>query len=387
MRAILFVVFALTFNLLKAEEVRVRIFSDKTVSSTQIRVTKGRFAWVAYSANQEVIDTISVAYDTRKALHDVRPSSSDLALNREALSLGRYSILRLVPLSDTAWFIIKGVGRERTYGGALEIHRKGGQLLLINEVDMIQYIGGVVESEVGHFTELEFFKAQAIIARTWFFANQNKHIEEGYNVKDDVSSQAYYSRAYLQNSATILQAVNETGDTILVDNAGKPILGVFHANSGGQTANAFDAWSADISYLRSHPDTFSVAGEKAFWQVTLNKEEFVFYVAQKLGLPASDPNLRVALLEYQPTSREGSFEYRGRKVKWRDVRRHFGLRSAWFSVFENGDEVLLKGRGFGHGVGMSQEGANRMAQLNFDWQSILQHYFPGTRALRFGDLP
>lgn len=365
---------------------RVRIFSDKTINTTQIRVLKGRYAWVAYSADRTVIDTISVAYDGRRAMHDVRPSGSDLVLNREALLLGHYSILRFEPLCDTAWFIIKGVGRERTYTGSLEIHREGNALKLINEVDMYQYIAGVVESEVGHFTELEFFKAQAVIARTWFMANQNKHISEGYNVKDDVSSQAYYSRAYLQNSATILRAVRETGDSILIDQSGKPILGVFHANSGGQTANSADAWSADINYLRSVPDTFSIAGEKAFWQVTLNKEEFVSYIAGKLGVSANDANFRVALLEYRPSQREGNFEYRGRSVKWRDVRRKFGLRSAWFSIYENGNEVLLKGRGFGHGVGMSQEGANRMAELHYDWKAILSFYFNGTRPVSSGTL-
>ncbi|WP_170266417.1 SpoIID/LytB domain-containing protein [Phaeocystidibacter luteus] len=369
------------------ERVRVRIYSDASVAQVQIRVKSGFYAWVAYSADESVIDTIAFANAKAGRSYTVLPKSNSLILNRGALSLGEYAHIRCVPLGeDSSWVQIDGPGRARLYNGILEFRDVGRKLTVINDVRIDDYLGGVVESEAGHFRTPEFFKAQAVIARTWLLANINKHLDEGYNVKDDVSSQAYYSMAYYTNSDMIRSAVRATGDTILVDANGKPILGVFHANSGGQTANSQDAWSGRISYLQSVPDTFSLEGEKAFWEATINKEEFIAYVAQKLGVSASDANFRVALLEYHPAEREGVFTYSGKSLKWKDVRSRFRLRSAWFSITENGSTVLLKGRGFGHGVGMSQEGANAMATHGYTWKQILSHYYPTTRMVRLGDL-
>lgn len=369
-----------------SDTVRVRLFSDKTVSNVQIRVKAGHYVWVAYSASGELIDTVADASPRRNWMFDVRPNAGQLALNHDALSLGKYSKLKLVPTTDSAWYLIKGSGPERVYEGALEMLPVGSEMLIVGEVGLNSYVAGVVESEGGHFTELEYFKAQAVLARTWLLANWKKHLREGYNVKDDVSSQAYYSMAYLQNSSTIRRAVRLTGDSVLVDDAMRPILGVFHANSGGQTSNSEDVWSGRVSYLRSVTDTFSLEGEKAIWTKTLDKEEFVSYVAGRLGISARDATFRVALLEYKPLGREGAFSFAGKSMKWRDVRSHFRLRSSWFSVEEQGSKVVLHGKGFGHGVGLSQEGARNMAQRGFNYRSILQFYFQQTRLMSLGQV-
>src|SRR5690606_2725872 len=153
--------------------------------------------------------------------------------------------------TETAHYLIRGTGPERMYEGVLEIRVHEGNLLLIGEVGLPSYIAGVVESEGGHSPQFEYFKAQAVIARTWLLRNWDKHIEKGYNVTDDVSSQAYYSMAYLQYSDLIRDAVKETGDSVLVDTSGKAILAVYHANSGGITSNSEDVWLEELDYLRS----------------------------------------------------------------------------------------------------------------------------------------
>lgn len=364
-------------SLSAADHVDVRVFSNYSFTQAEWNTGSGYFAWVAYTQNQEVIDTVAISTPRLKRSMDVRIASGELALNRETRPLGKYAHLRVVPLSDSAYFSVSAAGKTRTYEGELWFEIQGNELLLINHVSIPNYLAGVVQSEAGHFREIEFFKAQAVLAHTWLLANFKKHASEGYNVKDDVSSQAYYSRADNVNSELIRRAVKAVGDTVVVDPNGQVILGVFHANSGGQTANSQDAWSSAITYLQSIPDTFSLRGEKAFWEVQVPKEEFIGYIANQLGVSASDANFRVALLEYQPLEREGVFEYNGRSVKWKDVRNRFRLRSAWFSVSDMGSHVLLKGRGFGHGVGLSQEGANIMAQDGFEWKQIITHYFPG----------
>lgn len=369
--------FLLAFTVSATDNVDVRVFSNQSFTQAQWRTASGYYAWVAYTSDQQVIDTVAISTPRLKRLMDVRLTNGELALNRETRPLGKYAHLRVVPLSDSAHFQVTAAGRTRSYEGELWFKVSGRELQLINHIPIPQYLAGVVQSEAGHFREIEFFKAQAVLAHTWLLANLNKHSNEGYNVKDDVTSQAYYGRADNINAPLIREAVNAVGDSVVVGPDGEVILGVFHANSGGQTANSQDAWSRPISYLQSISDTFSMRGSQAFWEVQVPKEEFVSYVASQLGVSASDANFRVALLDYQPREREGVFEYNGRRLKWKDVRNRFRLRSAWFSVTDMGQTVLLKGRGFGHGVGMSQEGANIMAQDGYEWKSILRHYFPG----------
>lgn len=360
-----------------ADHVNVRLFSDRNLSNVQLTAVGGHYAWIAYSKDESVIDTVAIASPRLKREYDLRVLNGELVLTREARPLGKYAHLRCVPLFDTSYFQIDGAGRIRDYEGEVWFRVDGGHIIAINHISITNYLAGVVQSEGGHFREIEYFKAQAALAHTWLLANWEKHSSEGYNVKDDVTSQVYFGRADNVNSALIREAVVQVGDTVLIDGQGKPILGVFHANSGGQTANSQDAWSGHIDYLQSIEDPYSMRGSAAFWEKSINKEEFLRYIAGRMGVSATDANFRVAVLEYQPSEREGRFEYNGRSLKWRDVRTHFGLRSAWFSIAENGSNVLLKGRGFGHGVGLSQEGANVMAQEGFDWKEILNHYFRG----------
>lgn len=362
----------------QSETVRVRLFADKTFSTSQIRIKGGHFYWVAYSAEGEIIDTVSDSHRSRGWLHDISIVRGQIHLGRNGLSLGLYPQLRLVPTTDTAWYLIKASGPERVYEGTLEFKATGNTLQLVSEVTLPEYLAGVVESEGGHSPQYEYYKAQAVLAHTWLRANWNKHISEGYNVKDDVSSQAYFSRAYLRHASLIREAVAEIGDTILVDQQGKPILGVFHSNSGGQTANSEEVWSAPVSYLRSVPDSFSLRGTKATWEKRVNKSDFLEYIAGKVGVSPLNAAFRVAVLEYAPRGREGYFSFNGRRMKWRDVRARFGLRSTWFTVREDGAEVVLRGRGFGHGVGLSQEGAMVMAELGFCYNEILSFYFRDT---------
>jgi stage II sporulation protein D len=297
---------------------------------------------------------------------------------------GAYTELMLIPGNDSASFVIKGKGRERMYSGALIFKPNGREIYLINRVELEQYVAGVVESEGGHVNHYEYFKAQAVLARTWVLRNMKKHLKEGYNVKDDVTSQAYYSKAYLQHSQEIVRAVRETADTILVDEEGNVVFGAFHANSGGETVNSEDVWQGSISYLRAAVDTFSLAGEKAYWEKRLNKDKFIGFFARKLRQDAGDSAFRAAVLAISQEQRMPFFEYQGKRIKMRWVRENFGLRSTFFTVVDDGETVLLKGRGFGHGIGMSQEGAMRMAELGFDYKQILAHYFKG---VQFATIP
>jgi stage II sporulation protein D len=111
----------------------------------------------------------------------------------------------------------------------------------------------------------------------------------------------------------------------------------------------------------------------------LEKESFVRFFASKMGQNPTDAVFRQAVLGIvQTDERRAVFQFGGKSLKLREVREKFGLRSTYFTVEDAGAEVVLRGRGFGHGVGLSQEGAFRMARLGYSVEEILRHYYPGT---------
>lgn len=366
-----------SIGLQAANTIDVRLFSRATI--TQSWVSARQAPYVLITENDGKQDTLcQLQVDSISKVLQINYSGGKLSALYAGKNLGSFTNLYLSPLNDSASFVVKGKGRERIYNGSLLFRPNGSEIYLINRVDLEQYVAGVVESEGGHVNQFEYFKAQAVLARTWVLRNLNKHVKEGYNVKDDVSSQAYYSKAYLQHSNEILRAVRETADTILVDENGDIVFGAFHANSGGETVNSEDVWTGSLSYLRAVDDTFSLAGEKAYWEKRLSKEKFIGFFARKLGQSASDSAFRAAVLAIDQEKRMPFFTYQSKRLKMRWVRENFGLRSTFFSVVDEGETVLLKGRGFGHGIGMSQEGAMRMAELGYNYKQILSHYFKHT---------
>lgn len=354
----------------------VRIFSNKELTSSWVSVQHCTYYLVALNQNATIIDTVAdiVPDKSRGTLH-ISVVQSRVKATYGVDDYGDFSALALIKSQNDGTFLIKGSGPERIYSGDLLFKSVSNRLLVVNRVPLEEYVAGVVESEGGHVSAYEYFKAQAVLARTWVLRNMDKHKQEGYNVKDDVTSQAYYSKAYLQNSVLIQKAVNQTKDTILLDNNGEVVFGAFHANSGGETVNSEDVWSGKIDYLRATPDTFSLKMDKAQWQKEINKSVFVAYFAKEMNISANDTAFVKAVCSFKQPTRMAYFTYGGKQLKLRWVREHFRLRSTYFSVYDQGNVLLLKGYGFGHGVGLSQEGAMRMAELGYTYKEILNHYF------------
>ncbi len=363
-----------------SQEILVKLFSSATLNSSWVTTHNGDYFLIATDYDFNPIDTIEDIFadaDVRTLLFKKQGKKVEVLMAGK--SFGKYSGLLLMADKQESHFIIKGKGKERIYGGHLKFRLYKNALQIISEVNIEDYVAGVVESEGGHINEFEYFKAQAVLARTWVLKNMKKHISDGYNVKDNITSQAYYSKAYLQHSAQIYKAVKETKGLVLYDKKGGLVFGAFCSNSGGQTSNSEDIWSRKIDYLRSVPDSFSLKGSRAFWEKEVSKTEFIKYFAGKLSVNANDKKLTAAIGKINMDSgRRPWFLYNGKKVKMRDVRTKFKLKSSFFTVVDKGDKYLLKGKGFGHGVGLSQQGAMEMSKQGFDYKQILEFYFKET---------
>jgi stage II sporulation protein D len=244
---------------------------------------------------------------------------------------------------------------------------------LINICDPETYIAGVVRAEGGEKKNIEYFKSQAVIARTYLYRNINKHITDGYDLCDNTHCQAYNG---ITSDSLIIFAALETSGIVILGPDSTLINSAFHSNCGGETAASEDVWLTDQSYLKSVRDQYCVTSRNAAWQKILSKEDWInFLVNSGYKGNKEDP----VLLNFSQQKRMKDLSVRNFSLPLRKVRDELNLRSSFFSVTVQGDSVVLNGRGYGHGVGLCQEGAMVMASKGFDFKKIINYYYTGVR--------
>lgn len=350
-----------------AEKVKVRIFSQNAISSVTVSFDLGQYS---VYANDTVLVEAAIGEGVSMTL---KPSGGKVSISSDGYFYGSFSKVRFMA-NDTACILCLNPSnvKQRTYEGDLIVTAtKQNTLLLINDVEFETYIAGVVQSEIyGNLTDI--FRVQAIISRTWAMKNLHKHKKDGYNFCDHVHCQAYLNRCVRPD--IMLGTMQSSGVTI-VDSTGSLIETPFHSNSGGQTANSEDVWRNALPYLRSVDDTFSLAMRQSDWTKTFTVEKWLGYFSKTHKLNTSNDSIRFQLLSFEQPRRRA----RILGVPLTKVRMDLQLKSTFFSVSYDSvsGKVTLNGHGYGHGVGLSQEGTIRMAQLGIAYDSIIRHYYSG----------
>ncbi|MBR1798538.1 MAG: SpoIID/LytB domain-containing protein [Bacteroidales bacterium] len=350
-----------------AERVKVRLFAGNAISILNVSFDLGYYNIYA-DGNLLLEDMVG---DGRSVLIKAEDKMLHVSVNDD--DYGRFSSVRLEATDTACILCLNPVGyKQRTYEGNLLVNiTQTGKLELINDVEFETYIAGVVQSEIyGNLSDI--FRIQAIISRTWALRNMQKHRPDGFNFCDQVHCQAYNNRCIRPD--IMLGAIQSSGET-LTDADGHLIDTPFHSNSGGQTANSEDVWRAALPYLRSVPDTFSFRMRQSNWQKSIAKDKWLSYFQKTHKIDISNPNNVDSLLHFTQEKRKS----RLLGVPLTRVRIDFQLKSTFFSVVYDSvkNVVVLMGHGYGHGVGLSQEGAIRMVGLGITYDSILLHYYTG----------
>ena len=254
------------------------------------------------------------------------------------------------------------------------------------------YLQGVVRGEMPASFEREALRAQAAAERTYVYyqlaAGRKEAHPQADVCTDPACCSAWLPVAAAQEKwgddfagweARIEEAVAATdGQVALYD--GQPILAVFHSSSAGKTEAAGSVWSGDVPYLRS---VDSPEGEET---VPNYYSAATFTAAEaKALLSAAHPELTFSggpdrwfgAAERDASGRVGTIEVCGTALRGVEVRRIFSLRSACFTVEAAAEQVTFRVTGYGHGVGMSQYGANELARQGKTWQEILTWYYAG----------
>ncbi len=304
---------------------------------------------------------------------ELTPTAGKVHVTIDGYDYGTHSNISFIA-NDTACILCLNPRKlkHRTYEGNLLVSvNRNGKLLLINDVEFETYIAGVVQSEI-YGDKSDIFRVQAIISRTWALKNIRKHASEGYNFCDQVHCQAYLNRCVRPD--IMLGTMQSSGMTI-VDENGQLIETPFHANSGGETANSEDVWRSAVPYLRSVPDTFSYHMKQSEWVKVLTEDKWLNYFSSKHKIDTTNDSIRNELLSFSQSTRKK----RICGIPLTRIRNDFQLRSTFFSVLydSSSHRITLSGHGFGHGVGLSQEGTIRMVNLGISYDSIIRHYYSG----------
>ena len=304
-------------------------------------------------------------------------SSGKLSLTIDGKFLGNFDTLKLSNLeSDTGIISVSGeipFLKSRSYYDDLLIFPQKKSLTLVNVVNFGRYIIGVLESEVGEGKSKNFYKVHAIISRTYALKNQYKFIHEGFYLTDLVNCQVY--KGHMYKDSNIIKAVQETENLILVDENMEYIVASYFSNSGGQTNNVEDVWSKALPYLRSIHDPYSMGGTNYDWEKTISKSKWLQYLKKKYQYPINEVEARNAALNFKQKIRHKFLIDWVYQIPLTEIRKDWKLKSTYFSIFDNGETLTFKGKGFGHGVGLSQEGAMRMIEIGYDFLEVLRFYY------------
>ena len=253
----------------------------------------------------------------------------------------------------------------------------------VEEVPLETYVARVVASEMPVNFELEALKAQALAARTYIAQHMrgDQKVSAEADVTDTVNHQVYKSEkelrnlwkdAYEDNMSKITEAVKATqGEIITYDH--EPITAAFFSTSNGYTENAGDYWEHDIPYLKSVESPWDQESPKFSDQKIITLAE----LEQTLGVSIGDNIQRMTMTKTEG-NRVDEVHFGEQAFSGREIREKFALPSSDFSIQQKGDHVIFTTKGYGHGVGMSQYGANGMAKSGKDYKEIVHHYYQNT---------
>lgn len=256
----------------------------------------------------------------------------------------------------------------------ITVYRSNGSVINLNMTD---YLIGVVSSEMPASFNLEALKAQSVLART--YALKTKQTEK--KLTDTVSTQSYIDIDQMKNKwgnsfntyyNKIKNAVENTNGEYLSYN-GNYIEALYHSTNNGKTESSLDVFGNYYPYLISVSSEYDKNASSYLRTINMPLDA----ISNKLGLSLNNDSV-ISILSYTDGGNIKEININGNNFSGKKVRELLGLRSADFDISISDNNANITTRGYGHGVGMSQYGANGMANAGYGYKDILSHYYPGT---------
>ena len=361
-----------------AESIRVLLSAD--VSRLNIRADSPLWVTDAQGRGQALRAPVQVsAAGTGFLQNGVRMQTEQLTLHAGAQGL-TLTFPRPARKLNGAAMSSGDSGTEISVSGVIHLVRRGKGFLVINRVDIEEYVKGVVPAEVSSTWHPEMLKAQAVAARTYALYQQMLSATRDYDVASTVQDQVYRGKEGID--VGILRAVEDTRG-LVVTYQDAPIYAAFSSTAAGLTEDAMNVWSKEYPYLKGVECPFDLASPYYQWKSSFKIDTLEQNLRQQgfsVGTIATMAPLsfsrggRVAKLRILHSG--GELILRGEEL--RKVVGYAIIPSTQFAIESIGQDVVLSGFGAGHAVGMCQWGAKELAELGYSFSTILQYYYPGT---------
>lgn len=353
-------------------QIRVGLLTENDISSVLISPIEGNY--ILTNATGDTIyrfrsdDAVSISANGNQIIAKSAYGLSDTLASLHLIGSGNKPSFKTRPDHDQ---------KDRVYFESLAITVQNGKLKLVNAVNIERYVSRVVQAEVGYGAEEEYYKIQSIICRTYAVRNLERHAVDGYDVCDHQHCQVY--SGLKTPTETVIKATAATSGSVMVSKENDLVLSAFHANCGGQTANSEDVWKESRSYLRSVKDTFCLASRSATWEKQLPLGEFL----TQLGFSTTAID---STWYWKSEDRNKYFRINTDSVETTVMRRLLSLRSTFFDVEIKDGTITMFGKGYGHGVGLCQQGAMKMAESGYTYSQILGYYYKGVSLVPISSL-
>jgi stage II sporulation protein D len=275
--------------------------------------------------------------------------------------------------------------------GRVAVERGAEGLRVINQVPLEAYLAGTLGREVYSRWHRVTLRAQAVAARSYALYQRARRAGEAFDVASGTTDQVY--GGIEAETSSVLRAVADTRNEVLTWQ-GAPILAAYHSASGGRSAGAEEVWGQALPYLRGRAVPHEDGSPDTYWRARIAGPTLGRSLAP-LGLRWGDVRM-ARVVERTASGRVARVELRGApgpggapvaEITGRELRGALGeslVRSTLFEIRQVEGDFVIAGSGHGHGVGMSQWGAQAMAERGADYREILEAFYPGTTLERRG---
>jgi stage II sporulation protein D len=339
------------------KDVNIGIFTD--ISSATIGSSKSFI----------ILDNSGEKLKFSKGVLNLSCASKGIKINNYIL----YTPVKIIPSNDVIFV------NSKSYLGQLTIKKLKGKMTIINVLPIEEYLKGVLPKEVSVLWPIEALKAQAVISRTYTIANLNKHKDQGFSLCSTTHCQVYGGLSCQTNSTN--QAIKETNKEVLTykDNV---IQAVFHATCGGRTDSPKYVWNWKESppYLKGVKCGYCHNAPYKTWEHVLDED----YINEKLKI-GKIKKIKIkgrtpakAAKELEIIHSKGKLNLNA--YKFRTLIDGWKIKSHTFdSIKVKNDKICFKGKGWGHKIGLCQEGAKGMAEKGKTYKKILLYFYPKTK--------
>jgi len=324
--------------------------------------------------------------DRQKLLSRRKNLKTTVCVSADGISIGGTDYKNnkiFIKTDQSGAIVING----RRFRGNIQLVRKDNQrLLVVNYLELEDYLKGILYHEVSHYWPKEVLKAQAVVSRSYVLYQAKENAHKPYDVSADIYSQVYGGRTSERYRTN--RAVKETQGEVLTYR-GKIFPAYFHATCAGHTEDAAILWNMNIAPLKGLPCNFCRESPHYAWHYVSSLDELKEKLARAgynikeitdIAAQGTDASGRITELKITADNKEI-------KILAKDFRNIIGpniLRSTKFNVRVVNHDIVFEGSGWGHGVGMCQWGAYFMAKAGRNYKEILRYYYPGSDVKTLG---